>query len=82
MILGTRLLKEEHQLIALRRERDAQKTSLFWFFDPDARHRVEKAQMKVNDELRLIENIAEDIEFHWKQLKPLYGLYSKVRLLS
>ena len=56
MALGHRLYKEEHTLRALRRSRDKEKTTVFWFFDPDTRHRVERAQLLVMHQQKIIHN--------------------------
>ncbi len=34
--------------------------------------------IQVNDQRRIVENVFEDISVHWKQLKPLYGVFSKM----
>eukprot|EP01118_Nematostelium_gracile_P001103 TRINITY_DN1112_c0_g1_i1.p1 TRINITY_DN1112_c0_g1~~TRINITY_DN1112_c0_g1_i1.p1 ORF type:complete len:271 (+),score=58.52 TRINITY_DN1112_c0_g1_i1:28-840(+) len=79
-VLTIQLHKEEKQLLKLRNNVSGLKTDFFWFFDKDTRHQVDKAQLEVNDQERVIENLVDEIVFEWKSLKPVYGIYSKMFL--
>jgi len=78
--LADHLLKEEIKLSKLKSSVSSQKNDFFWFFNGTTRLRVDEAQLEVNDQERVIENILDDILFEWKRLKPLYGIYSKMFL--
>jgi hypothetical protein len=78
--LATQLMKEEMKLNRLKAEVRALKSDFFWFFNDATRMKVDEAQLKVNDQQRVIENLVDDIMVEWKRLKPLYGLYSKMFL--
>ncbi len=54
------------------------KGQLGWFFDKDVRDEIDRISLDVNDEMRVIDNVMDDIDVEWKRLKPLYGIYSKV----
>jgi len=79
-MLSKVLLKEEEKLAELIVIRDALKVGWFWFLDPQIRAAVDEATFKVNVQRRLVEALYEEIALHWKQLKPLYGVFSKMFL--
>jgi len=74
-VLAGTLFAEEGKLLELKNKRDSLKTFL-WFFDAEARKNVSKIQKEINNEVRIIESTAEEIELEWDNLKPLYGLFS------
>jgi len=80
--LSDKLGEEELSLRPLERSRDELRHGLFWLFDPEVRHQVDEAQLTVNDHLRVVDHLVEEIELHWKQLKPLYGVWSKMFLVE
>jgi len=60
-------------------EREAKKKAKFlWFFDNDIQLSVDEVQLKINDQERVISNQMDDIRVHWKQLKALYGIRSRM----
>jgi len=79
-VLGASLYKEEEKLDDLRRQQYALKNKWTWFLDPETRHKVDEAKLKVNDQRRVVESIFEDISVHWRQLKPHYGVFSQMFL--
>ncbi|KAL6076426.1 hypothetical protein QOT17_002966 [Balamuthia mandrillaris] len=77
------LHEQQGQLWEIQAQQDAIKAqSFFWFNDPELRHQVDLLQLQVNDQLRLVENTFDDIAVHWRQLKPLYGVFSKMFLFE
>lgn len=74
------LSKEEKTFIMLKDSVSAAKTGFFWFFNSTSRRLVDAAQLQVNDQKRVIDNILDDVSIQWKRLKPLYGIYSKLFL--
>jgi len=79
-LLSVQLLKEEEKLAELIILRDALKVGWFWFLDPQIRAAVDEATVKVDNQRRVVEALYEEIALHWKQLKPLYGVFSKMFL--
>lgn len=80
-LLTTQLGEHEKKLahlIALR-EKIKHKSNLWWA-DVDQRHAVDLADLDVSDEVRVIANIIEDCNIHWREIKPYYGLHSKMFL--
>lgn len=73
------LIAEEEKLSHLVALRNRHKKG-FWFFDHDARRQVDNYQYKVNEQKRQMEQTLERVEEQWNNLKPLYGLYSKLFL--
>jgi len=61
----------------LYRNRDEVKKGL-WFLDSDARQRVEIIQMEINDHKRNMDHTLDEIDFRLLQIKPLYGVFSKM----
>lgn len=82
MQLSDHLWKEEQQLRPLEEARDNLKRGLLWLFEPDVRYSVDEAQLTVNDHLRVIDHLVEEIDLRWKELKPLYGIWSKMFLVE
>jgi len=78
--LANNLMKEEITLQKMKPKISALKKDFFWFFNETTRLRVDELQLEVNDQVRVIENILDDIIFKWNRLKPLYGIYSKMFL--
>lgn len=76
--LADELRDEEIKLQGLIVARETFKTGWFWFFDNKVVLRLDEAQLTINDQERIVENKFEDILFHWKQLKPLFGVRSAV----
>jgi len=74
------LMREEARLIKLKEEVAAPKKDFFWFFNRATRLKVDEAQLAVNDQQRVVDNLVDDITIQWKHLKPLYGIYSKLFL--
>jgi len=77
-----KLQKEERILLEKKEKVRQLKHDFFWFFNEENRLRVDEAQLQVNDQERIVENILDDVLFEWKKLKPLYGIYSQMFLLE
>jgi len=80
--LSRALHTEEEKLMASVAKRDSKKQGFFWMFDTEKRLAVEGVQLEVNDQTRIVENLHDDINFHWRQLKPLYGVFSEMFMLE
>jgi len=74
------LAREEAMLIHLKEDVAALKTNFLWFFNSTTRQMVDQAQLLVNDQQRVVDNVIDDLSIQWKRLKPLYGIYSKLFL--
>jgi len=76
--LKDRLKVEEDITRGLQVEKQTiQSRSLGWIFDAELRIQVESTQIKINQHIRIIEGIIDELNFHWTKIKPYYGLYSK-----
>eukprot|EP00300_Choanocystis_sp_HF-7_P037375 c53484_g1_i1.p1 GENE.c53484_g1_i1~~c53484_g1_i1.p1 ORF type:complete len:274 (+),score=62.95 c53484_g1_i1:40-822(+) len=71
---------EIQKLRTLLDHRDSFKTGWLWFLDTKIQLVVAEKQLAVNDQERLIENLSEDIGVHWRRIKALYGVQSKMFL--
>jgi len=49
-----------------------------WFLDPHIRSQVDAASLAVNNQRRKVESLFDDISLHWRQLKPLHGVRSRM----
>jgi len=78
--LSKQLLKEERKLEALIIAQNMLKSGWTWFLDPQMRTAVEETNLKVNAQRRVVETVFDDITFLWRQLKPYYGIFSKMFL--
>lgn len=78
--LMEKLLEEEVKLNMLKYKKYALQDRITWFFDPDTRRKVDEVQREINDQERVIHNLLDDVEMEWRNLKPLYGLFSKMFL--
>jgi len=54
----------------------------WWFFDPVVHAEIDKIALDINDQKRVVINISEDVEFHWKKLKAVYGVRTRVFLID
>jgi len=77
-----RLKYEENLLSDLFREREKIKSQsgFFWSFNPEIRRQVEYLQLQINDQLRKIQNLLGDANIHWRYVKSLEGVFSKMFL--
>jgi len=77
-----RLKIEEKVLSDLFRERERFKSQsgFFWSFNPDTRRLVDNLQLHINDQLRKIQNLLGDANIHWRYVKSLEGVFSKMFL--
>jgi len=75
-----KMLEEEATLVNLINNKNQFKNTWNWFFNSTSRASVDQIQLQINDQIRVIDNIIDDIQVHWRQIKPLYGLYSKLFL--
>jgi len=74
---------EERNIEVLRQKKIAMKHgSWTWFFEPETRRKIDAVQLEINDQLRRIENVIDDINFQMKMIKPLYGVFSQMFLLE
>jgi len=82
LAISDRLKHEEKLLTDIFRERENIKSQsgFFWSFNPEIRRQVEYLQLQINDQLRKIQNLLEDANIHWKYVKSLEGLFSKMFL--
>jgi len=78
--LRMRMLDEEAILLNLINKKNQLKNTWNWFFNSTARASVDQIQLQINDQIRVIDNTSDDIQVHWRLIKPLYGLYSKLFL--
>jgi hypothetical protein len=80
--LTQELHKEETKLASLKeiRKSTRRQEGWLWFFNTQSRLRVEKAELDVRDQRRAVENLYDDIQFIWKEIKPHYGVFSKMFL--
>eukprot|EP01101_Sappina_pedata_P011898 TRINITY_DN8075_c0_g1_i1.p1 TRINITY_DN8075_c0_g1~~TRINITY_DN8075_c0_g1_i1.p1 ORF type:complete len:261 (-),score=71.59 TRINITY_DN8075_c0_g1_i1:80-862(-) len=76
--LSIHLVGQERTLHQLNLQLSQAKKNWYWFFDLDSRKNVDIIQIKINDHIRHMEGTIDEINFQWKQLKPLYGVYSKM----
>jgi len=79
-LLSRQLLKEERKLEELILAQHALKSSWTWFLDPQIRAAVDAINIQINAQRRVVETIFDEITFLWRQLKPYYGIYSKMFL--
>eukprot|EP01103_Thecamoeba_quadrilineata_P019644 TRINITY_DN8047_c0_g1_i1.p1 TRINITY_DN8047_c0_g1~~TRINITY_DN8047_c0_g1_i1.p1 ORF type:complete len:268 (+),score=16.35 TRINITY_DN8047_c0_g1_i1:2-805(+) len=61
-------------------KRAVQSTKLLWLLDSELRLQVEAIQLKINDHVRDIEGTIDKLNFLWMEIKPSYGLFSKMFL--
>lgn len=79
--LAHALHREEEKLVALLDNRAALKRqSWTWFLDQTIRNQVDSATLAVNNQRRKVESLFDDISVHWRQLKPLHGVRSRMFL--
>jgi len=76
------LVFEEQVLEKVKEKLAAAKNHWFWFFDRRLREEVDRIQLEINDQVRIMDNIVDDIKVHWRRLKPLYGVFSKMFLID
>eukprot|EP00735_Rhodelphis_limneticus_P014003 TRINITY_DN7978_c0_g1::TRINITY_DN7978_c0_g1_i1::g.15581::m.15581 TRINITY_DN7978_c0_g1::TRINITY_DN7978_c0_g1_i1::g.15581 ORF type:complete len:302 (+),score=42.59 TRINITY_DN7978_c0_g1_i1:26-907(+) len=77
-----KLFVEETKLNALKSVKRSlkRKAGWTWFFNADSRLKIEKADLDIRDQARMVHNIFDDISFLWKKAKPHYGVFSKMFL--
>jgi hypothetical protein len=81
LVLAEALRREEFKLEALIEARAALKRqSWTWFLDPNLRVQVDAATLAMNNQRRKVEALFDDISVHWRQLKPLHGVTSRMFL--
>eukprot|EP00301_Raphidiophrys_heterophryoidea_P022141 c6370_g1_i1.p1 GENE.c6370_g1_i1~~c6370_g1_i1.p1 ORF type:complete len:287 (+),score=69.39 c6370_g1_i1:87-863(+) len=77
--LSETLKTEELALNSLEAEKElVKKANFFWFLNVADRETVDDLQLRMKIQQRVVDNIADDIDVHWRKLKPLYGLKSKM----
>jgi hypothetical protein len=78
--LSDSLFKEEASLSSMKYHRKALKHDLgvWWWFKTHDRLKVAEYDMQIRDQERVVDNLKEDVDLHWKQLKPYFGVYSEV----
>lgn len=79
-VLSQGLFKEEVELLGLKtsRRKLVQGLGWNWWFKTHDRLKVAETDLKIRDHERIVENIREDVDLHWKQLKPYFGVYSEL----
>jgi len=81
LALSGALAREEQKLDHLLGVRAAIKHQTWtWFLDPHIRSQVDEVSLQINNQRRAVEALFDDISLHWRQLKPLYGVRSRVFL--
>lgn len=50
----------------------------WWFLDPDQQLEVQKMQVEINQQEREIASLHDQMELLWRQLKPLFGVRSRL----
>lgn len=76
--LEQQLFYDAKELVKVEAERDDLKQGFWWFVHPQLQLAVAEAQLKVSDQHRLVHNVMEDIQFHFLEIKPFFGLRSKM----
>jgi hypothetical protein len=80
-VLAEALRREEAKLEDLLEARLViKRQSWTWFLDPQLRTLVDAASLAVNNQRRKVESLFDDISLHWRQLKPLHGVRSRLFL--
>jgi len=78
-LLAEALRREEAKLEDLLEARlIIKRQSWTWFLDPQIRAQVDTATLAVNNQRRKVESLFDDISLHWRQLKPLHGVRSRM----
>lgn len=78
-LLADSLRREEAKLEDLLEARLViKRQSWTWFLDPQIRAQVDSANLAVNNQRRKVESLFDDISLHWRQLKPLHGVRSRM----
>jgi hypothetical protein len=81
VMLSNTLRREERELERLIQVRtDLKSQSGTWFLDSNIRNQVDVATLQMNNQRRKVESIFDDITIHWRRLKPLHGVVSKMFL--
>ena len=80
--LNAKLRVEAEKLNSLTAERAQLKRSLglLWIFKANERLQVMAANLAVQDQARVVENVRENINFHWAKVKPHFGVFSQLLL--
>lgn len=74
--LEAHITTEVDTLTKLYHERDLVMNTFTWFLDLEKQLKVHEAQMKINDQIRIIQQESESLHLMHKHLKPLRGIVS------